>query len=66
VKSFKKFINELNTSGSGGVFGVYNSTDLSNKDSYASGTTVIPKILGTYTRQGKLKKRKNKWKKDTG
>ena len=67
MKSFKKFLQEDNVSGSGGVFGVGDSFDqggsVGNKDFYAAGSAVIPCHLGTYKRSGKIKKRKKNRKK---
>jgi hypothetical protein len=63
VRPFKKFLKEMNAAGAGGVFGVGGATEagIGNSDSYATGDTRIPKVLGVYSRRGKVKaKRKGK------
>jgi len=54
----------MNVSGAGGVFGAGSSGEfggaVGNSDFYATGDTRVPKVLGTYTRNGKLKSRKKK------
>jgi hypothetical protein len=53
--------------GSGGVFGIYGNADLEggasvgNSDTYAKEHgAIVPKLLGIYTRAGKLKRKKKK------
>lgn len=53
--------------GSGGVFGVFGDTNpvggasVGNSDTYArEHGAIVPKLLGVYTRQGKLKRKKKK------
>ena len=62
--TFKKFIQEMNVSGAGGVFGAGGSFEhggaVGNSDFYATGNTKIPKVLGTYTRDGKVKSKSRK------
>lgn len=55
----------MNIASPGGVFGSYDGADslVGNKDSYAPGTTVIPKVLGAYTRAGKIKLKNKRRKK---
>ena len=59
VITFKKFINEMNVSGAGEVFGIGSSMEyggsVGNTDFHAPGDTRIPNVLGTYTRNGKIK-----------
>lgn len=65
MKKFKDFINEINMSGVGGVFGS-GGQDLGtggivgNFDSYASGDSRIPQIFGMFRRPGIVAKRKKK------
>jgi hypothetical protein len=65
VKSFKKFL-EQNMAGPGGVFGDYSTPSgggarVSNEDFYApEHGAIIPKLLGIYTRKGKLKRKPKK------
>lgn len=54
--TFKKFIEEENFAGAGGVFGDYSSSG----DFYAPGDTRFPYIIGAYTRFGKIKRKKRK------
>jgi len=65
VISFKKFLKEMNTAGEGGVFGSYAGPDslVGNQDTYNPGSAIIPYGLGTYTRAGKVKKRRKRRKK---
>lgn len=64
VITFKKFLKEMNAAGAGGVFGVGSSGEfggaVGNTDFYAPGDARIPKVLGTYNRNGKLKSRKKR------
>lgn len=55
----------MNTAGEGGVFGSYNDPDslVGNQDTYNPGSAIIPYGLGTYTRAGKVKKRRKRRKK---
>ena len=52
----------MNMAGPGGVFGGFESTGgaVGNIDSYAKGDSRVPKVLGMYTRSGKLRARKKK------
>jgi len=61
VISFKQFYIESNTSGEGGVFGDFSSQKelFGNKDTYATGDARVPKFLGAYTRNGKIKFKKS-------
>jgi hypothetical protein len=62
VKTFKSYFQEMNMAGPGGVFGGFESTGgaVGNIDSYAKGDSRVPKVLGMYTRSGKLRARKKK------
>lgn len=62
MRPFKKFVNETNAAGAGGVFGAAAGADASvfSSDSYAPGDTRVPKVLGMYSRKGKIKKKKKK------
>jgi len=60
-----KLYSEDMTAGAGGVFGDVGSMDYSGQvpggsDFYAPGDTRNVSNMGTYTRQGKIKKRKKK------
>lgn len=55
--SFKNFVLEINAAGDGGVFGDFSSS-ITSGDFYAPGDTRLPYVLGTYSRRGKVKKRK--------
>jgi hypothetical protein len=67
MKRFKDFINEINMSGVGGVFGT-GGQDLGtgglvgNFDSYASGDSRVPQLFGIFSRAGKVAKRKKRHK----
>ena len=60
MKQFKSFFKEDNSAGAGGVFGDYTGGSSFSSDFYAPGSAIIPKVLGMYTRKGKVKKRKKK------
>jgi hypothetical protein len=67
MKTFKEFIFEVNIASSGGVYG--SGQDLGvgslvgNSDSYATGDSRIPYVIGTFRRAGIAKgKKKNKLK----
>ncbi len=59
--SFKSFVNEVNAAGAGGVFGSGSANSsapaIGNSDFYAPGDARTPKILGMYSRSGKIKSR---------
>lgn len=58
--TFLRFVKEVNAAGAGGVFGVGSSADFSSfsGDFYAPGDARVPKVLGVYSRKGKIKKKK--------
>jgi len=65
VVSFAQYIKEDNSAGAGGVFGTGGSFghggEVGNTDFYASGSSIVPHVLGTYTRGGlRRNKRKSK------
>lgn len=64
MKSFKDFILEINAASAGGVFGGGDSFGhgglVGNFDFYASGDSRIPQIFGTFSRAGKVAKKKKK------
>lgn len=67
MKTFKEFVLEVNIASSGGVYG--SGQDLGvgglvgNFDSYATGDSRIPFLIGTFRRAGIAnKKKKNKLK----
>jgi hypothetical protein len=55
---------EMNAAGEGGVFGDGESFghggSFGNSDFYATGSAIVPKVLGTYTRKGKIKTKKKR------
>jgi len=63
MKSFKQFLQEVNISGPGGVFGAGQNLAVGglvgNFDTYAPEDNRIPKIIGTFKRAG-MDKRKSK------
>lgn len=60
MKLFKNFFKEDNAAGAGGVFGGYDSGGIFSGDFYAPGSAIIPKVLGAYTRKGKLKSKRKR------
>ena len=58
------YLLESNTAGAGGVFGDAASMNqggaVGNKDFYAPGSAIVPKILGIYKRSGKVKTKKKR------
>ena len=64
MKNFKNYLLEINAASSGGVFGGGDSFGhgglVGNFDFYAGGDSRIPQILGTFSRAGKVAKKKNK------
>jgi hypothetical protein len=64
MKTFKKFISEMNVAGAGGVFGGGDSFGhggmVGNFDFYATGDSRIPQVIGTFSRAGKVAKGRKK------
>lgn len=60
MKLFKNFFKEENMAGTGGVFGNFEGGGAFSSDFYAPGSAIIPGILGTYSRKGKVKVKKKK------
>jgi hypothetical protein len=62
MKTFKQFIMEVNIASSGGVYGAGQDLGVGglvgNFDSYASGDSRIPYVIGTFRRAGIAKKKK--------
>lgn len=62
-KIFYKLMSETNTAGAGGSFGNASSMNHGGEvpgggDWYAPGDARVPKVLGIYSRAGKIKKKK--------
>ena len=59
-----KFLLEDNVGGDGGVFGSGSSFghggDIGNSDFYNTGSAIIPYVMGTFRRNGKVKKKRGK------
>jgi len=66
VKLFKKFFKEDNSAGDGGSFGGFESGGAFSGDFYAPGSAIIPSVLGTYSRKGKVKGKKRRAKSRKG
>lgn len=60
MKLFKNFFKEDNSAGDGGVFGSFGGSGAFSNDFYAPGSAIVPQILGTYSRKGKVKGKKRK------
>lgn len=60
MKLFKNFFKEDNAAGAGGVFGGFESGGAFSGDFYAPGSAIIPHVLGTYSRKGKVKGKKKR------
>ena len=52
----------MNTSGADGVFGDYADIGglVGNQDTYNPGSAIIPKLLGVYSRRGKIKSKRRR------
>ena len=66
MKTFKKFIYEMNIAGAGGVFGdapsMGHGGDVGNSDFYAPGDSRIPSIIGGIFRRPGMAKNKKRHK----